>query len=411
MRAYERFLTYAKIHTQSSEDTGVTPSTPIQWDLARVLEQELTALGVQDVKLDDQWCIVTGRIPATPGLEQVPALGFLAHMDTAPAFSGENVNPILHENYDGGDVALPREGRVIRSAEFPFLADLKGKTLITADGSTLLGADDKAGIAEIMTLCERLLAGEVPHGPICVAFTPDEEIGEGPNHFDVAGFGAQYAYTVDGGAAGSIEYENFNAASAKVDITGVSVHPGYAKDVMVNAILLAQELNALLPAQETPAHTEGYEGFFHLDRLEGTTAFARMEYIIRDHDRAKFEQRKETMRQAVAAIQAKYPAAQVVLDLKDSYYNMQEKLTDCMFLIENARKAGQAAGVKPEVEPIRGGTDGARLSFMGLPCPNLGTGGYNFHGPLECVAVEDMDAVADILVHLTDIHGKSFTNC
>ena len=390
MRAYERFLTYAKIHTQSSEDTGVTPSTPIQWDLARVLEQELTALGVQDVKLDDQWCIVTGRIPATPGLEHVPALGFLAHMDTAPAFSGENVNPILHENYDGGDVALPREGRVIRSAEFPFLADLKGKTLITADGSTLLGADDKAGIAEIMTLCERLLAGEVPHGPICVAFTPDEEIGEGPN---------------------SIEYENFNAASAKVDITGVSVHPGYAKDVMVNAILLAQELNALLPAQETPAHTEGYEGFFHLDRLEGTTAFARMEYIIRDHDRAKFEQRKETMRQAVATVQAKYPAAQVVLDLKDSYYNMQEKLTDCMFLIENARKAGQAAGVKPEVEPIRGGTDGARLSFMGLPCPNLGTGGYNFHGPLECVAVEDMDAVADILVHLTDIHGKSFTNC
>ena len=345
MRAYERFLTYAKIHTQSSEDTGVTPSTPIQWDLARVLEQELTALGVQDVKLDDQWCIVTGRIPATPGLEHVPALGFLAHMDTAPAFSGENVNPILHENYDGGDVALPREGRVIRSAEFPFLADLKGKTLITADGSTLLGADDKAGIAEIMTLCERLLAGEVPHGPICVAFTPDEEIGEGPNHFDVAGFGAQYAYTVDGGAAGSIEYENFNAASAKVDITGVSVHPGYAKDVMVNAILLAQELNALLPAQETPAHTEGYEGFFHLDRLEGTTAFARMEYIIRDHDRAKFEQRKETMRQAVAAVQAKYPAAQVVLDLKDSYYNMQEKLTDCMFLIENARKAAQAAGV------------------------------------------------------------------
>ena len=411
MRAYERFLTYAKIHTQSSEDTGVTPSTPIQWDLARVLEQELTALGVQDVKLDDQWCIVTGRIPATPGLEHVPALGFLAHMDTAPAFFGENVNPILHENYDGGDVALPREGRVIRAEEFPFLADLKGKTLITADGSTLLGADDKAGIAEIMTLCERLLAGEVPHGPICVAFTPDEEIGEGPNHFDVAGFGAQYAYTVDGGAAGSIEYENFNAASAKVDITGVSVHPGYAKDVMVNAILLAQELNALLPAQETPAHTEGYEGFFHLDRLEGTTAFARMEYIIRDHDRAKFEQRKETMRQAVAAVQAKYPAAQVVLDLKDSYYNMQEKLTDCMFLIENARKAAQAAGVKPEVEPIRGGTDGARLSFMGLPCPNLGTGGYNFHGPLECVAVEAMDAVADILVHLTDIHGKTFTNC
>lgn len=411
MRAYERFLTYAKIHTQSSEDTGVTPSTPIQWDLARVLEQELRDLGVQDVKLDEQWCIVTGHIPATPGMEQVPALGFLAHMDTAPAFSGENVNPVFHENYDGSDVALPREGRVIRAEEFPFLADLKGKTLITADGTTLLGADDKAGIAEIMTLCQRLLAGEVAHGPICVAFTPDEEIGEGPNHFDVAGFGAQYAYTVDGGAAGSIEYENFNAASAKVDITGVSVHPGSAKDIMVNAILLAQQLNALLPAQETPAHTEGYEGFYHLDRLEGTAAAVRMEYIIRDHDRAKFEQRKEAMRQAVATIQAQYPTAHGELTMQDSYYNMKEKLTDCMFLIENAKKAAQAAGVTPEVEPIRGGTDGARLSFMGLPCPNLGTGGYNFHGPLECITVEDMDAVVDILVHLTDIHGKTFTNC
>ncbi len=411
MRAYERFLTYAKIHTQSSEDTGVTPSTSCQWDLARVLEQELRDLGVQDVKLDQQWCIVSGHIPATPGMEHVPALGFLAHMDTALAFSGENVNPIFHENYDGGDVVLPQEGRVIRASEFPFLADLKGKTLITADGSTLLGADDKAGIAEIMTLCERLLAGEVAHGPICVAFTPDEEIGEGPNHFDVEGFGAKYAYTVDGGAAGSIEYENFNAASAKVDITGVSVHPGYAKDVMVNALLLAQQLNAQLPDQETPAHTDGYEGFFHLDRLEGTTAFARMEYIIRDHDRAKFEQRKAQMRQAVDTIQAQYPTAQVVLTMQDSYYNMQEKLTDCMFLIENAQKAAQEAGVKAEVEPIRGGTDGARLSFMGLPCPNLGTGGYNFHGPLECVAVEDMDAVVDILVHLADIHGKTFTIC
>ena len=411
MRAYERFLKYAKIHTQSSEDTGVTPSTPVQWDLARVLEQELRDLGVQDVKLDEQWCIVTGRIPATPGMEHVPALGFLAHMDTAPAFSGENVNPILHENYDGGDVALPQEGRVIRASEFPFLAGLKGKTLITADGTTLLGADDKAGIAEIMTLCQRLLAGEVPHGPVCVAFTPDEEIGEGPNHFDVPAFGAKYAYTVDGGAAGSIEYENFNAASAKVEITGVSVHPGSAKDIMVNAILLAQELNALLPAQETPAHTEGYEGFFHLDRLEGTTAWAHMDYIIRDHDRAKFEQRKAQMRQAVDAIQAKYPTAQVVLTMQDSYYNMKEKLADCMFLIENARQAAQEAGVTPEVEPIRGGTDGARLSFMGLPCPNLGTGGYNFHGPLECVTVEDMDAVVDILVRLTDIHGKTFTNC
>ena len=411
MRAYERFLKYARMNTQSSEDTGVTPSTPWQWDLARVLKQELDELGVEDVRLDEQWCIVTGRIPATPGLEHVPALGFLAHIDTAPAFSGENVNPILHENYDGGDVALPREGRVIRASEFPFLAELKGKTLITADGSTLLGADDKAGIAEIMTLCQRLLTGEVPHGPICVAFTPDEEIGEGPNHFDVAACGAKYAYTVDGGAAGSIEYENFNAAGARVDITGVSVHPGSAKDIMVNAIVLAQQLGALLPAQETPAHTQGYEGFYHLDRLEGTAAAVHMEYIIRDHDRAGFEARKETLRQAVATIQAQYPTAQVELTMQDSYYNMKEKLKDCMFLIENAKRAAHASGIQPEVEPIRGGTDGARLSFMGLPCPNLGTGGYNFHGPLECIAVEDMDAVVDILVSLADIHGKTFTNC
>ena len=410
MRAYERFLKYAKIHTASAEEQGVTPSTSCQWELARVLVDELRQLGLEDPGVDDN-CIVTAWLPATLGYEDAPALGFLAHMDTAPAFSGENVQPILHADYDGGDIVLPKEGRVIRAADFPFLAGLKGKTVITADGSTLLGADDKAGIAEIMTLCERLIRDKLPHGRICVAFTPDEEIGEGPNHFDVAGFGAQYAYTVDGGAAGSIEYENFNAASAKVDITGVSVHPGSAKDIMVNAILLAQQLNAQLPAQETPAHTEGYEGFYHLDRLEGTAAAVRMEYIIRDHDRAKFEQRKETMRQAVATIQAQYPTAHVELTMQDSYYNMKEKLTDCMFLIENAKKAAQAAGVTPEVEPIRGGTDGARLSFMGLPCPNLGTGGYNFHGPLECITVEDMDAVVDILVHLTDIHGKTFTNC
>ena len=411
MRAYERFLTYAKTHTQSSEDSGLTPSTACQWDLARLLEGELKELGVSDVRLDETWCIVTGRIPATPGLEVVPALGFLAHMDTAPAFSGEGVNPVFHENYDGGDVVLPKEGRVIRASDFPFLAGLKGKTLITADGSTLLGADDKAGIAEIVTLCQRLLAGEIPHGPICVAFTPDEEIGEGPDHFDVAAFGAKYAYTVDGGAAGSIEYENFNAASAKVEITGVSVHPGSAKDIMENAILLAQELNGLLPCEETPAHTQGYEGFFHLDRLEGTTAFARMEYIIRDHDRASFEKRKTLMEQAAAQVQANHPTAQVKLTLQDSYYNMKEKLEGCMFLVENAKEAARQVGVEPEVEPIRGGTDGARLSYMGLPCPNLGTGGYNFHGPLECITVEDMDRVTDILVRLVDIHTKTFTNC
>lgn len=403
MRAYERFLKYAKIHTASAEEQGVTPSTSCQWDLARVLVDELKELGLEDPGVDDN-CIVTAWLPATLGYEDAPALGFLAHMDTAPAFSGENVQPILHADYDGGDIVLPKEGRVIRAADFPFLAGLKGKTVITADGSTLLGADDKAGIAEIMTLCERLIREGVPHGRICVAFTPDEEIGEGPDHFDVAAFGAKYAYTVDGGAAGSIEYENFNAAAARVDITGVSVHPGSAKGIMENAILIAQELNALLPPEAIPARTEGYEGFFHLDRLEGDTAFCRMDYIIRDHDRARFEEKKELLRRAAAQVQAGHPTAKVELAIRDSYYNMKEKLDGCMHLIDNAKKAAQLAGVTPTVEPIRGGTDGARLSYMGLPCPNLGTGGYNFHGPLECVAAEDMDRVVDILCHIVSLY-------
>ena len=403
MRAYERFLKYAKIHTASAEEQGVTPSTSCQWELARVLVDELRQLGLEDPGVDDN-CIVTAWLPATLGYEDAPALGFLAHMDTAPAFSGENVQPILHADYDGGDIVLPKEGRVIRAADFPFLAGLKGKTVITADGSTLLGADDKAGIAEIMTLCERLIREGVPHGRICVAFTPDEEIGEGPDHFDVAAFGAKYAYTVDGGAAGSIEYENFNAAAARVDITGVSVHPGSAKGIMENAILIAQELNALLPPDAVPAKTEGYEGFFHLDALTGTTAAARMDYIIRDHDRARFEEKKELLRRAAAQVQAGHPTAKVELAIRDSYYNMKEKLDGCMHLIDNAKKAAQLAGVTPTVEPIRGGTDGARLSYMGLPCPNLGTGGYNFHGPLECVAAEDMDRVVDILCHIVSLY-------
>ncbi len=403
MRAYERFLKYAKIHTASAEEQGVTPSTSCQWELARVLVDELKELGMENPGVNEH-CIVTAWLPATLGYEDAPALGFLAHMDTAPAFSGEHVNPVFHEGYDGGDIHLPQEGRVIRAADFPFLAGLKGKTVITADGSTLLGADDKAGIAEIMTLCERLIREGVPHGRICVAFTPDEEIGEGPDHFDVAAFGAKYAYTVDGGAAGSIEYENFNAAAARVDITGVSVHPGSAKGIMENAILIAQELNALLPPEAIPARTEGYEGFFHLDRLEGDTAFCRMDYIIRDHDRAKFDEKKALMERVAAQVQAGHPTAKVELAIRDSYYNMKEKLDGCMHLIDNAKKAAQLAGVTPTVEPIRGGTDGARLSYMGLPCPNLGTGGYNFHGPLECVAAEDMDRVVDILCHIVSLY-------
>ena len=405
MRAYERLLKYVQIHTTSSEETGATPSTPGQWDLARVLVDELKELGLENPSVNEH-CIVTAWLPASPGCEGAPALGLLAHMDTAPAFSGEGVKPILHEHYDGGDIALPQGGRVIKAADFPFLAGLKGKTLITADGSTLLGADDKAGVAEIMTLCQRVIDENLPHGRLCIAFTPDEEIGEGPDHFDVAAFGAQYAYTVDGSAAGSIEYENFNAASAKVDITGVSVHPGTAKDVMENALLIAQELNSLLPPEAVPARTEGYEGFFHLDALTGTTAFAHMEYIVRDHDRVKFEAKKTLLERSAAQVQAAHPTARVELTLKDSYYNMKEKLTDCMHLVDNARRAAELAGLTPAVEPIRGGTDGARLSYMGLPCPNLGTGGYNFHGPLELACVEEMDAVVEVLRHIVELYSK-----
>lgn len=405
MRAYERLIKYVKICTESSPDTGDTPSTPGQWDLARLLVEELKELGLENPSVNEH-CVVTAWLPAAPGCEAAPALGLLAHMDTAPAFSGRDVNPVVHEKYDGGDIVLPKEGRVIRAADFPFLAGLKGKTLITADGSTLLGADDKAGVAEIMTLCERLQAEKLPHGRLCIAFTPDEEIGEGPDHFDVGAFGAKYAYTVDGGAAGSIEYENFNAASAVVDITGVSVHPGAAKGVMENALLIAQELNALLPPNAVPAKTEGYQGFFHLDRLEGTAAQARMEYIIRDHDKGEFTVKKALLQRAAAQVQAAHPTARVEAVVKDTYYNMKEKLADCMHLVDNAKRAAELAGLVPAVEPIRGGTDGARLSYMGLPCPNLGTGGYNFHGPQELACVEEMDGVVDMLAHLAALYSK-----
>lgn len=405
MRACERLLKYVKVNTQSSEGTGVTPSTPGQWNLARLLVDELTELGLENPSVNE-FCTVTAWLPATPGLEHAPALGLLAHLDTAPAFSGKDVNPIVHEHYDGGDIVLPKEGRVIRAADFPWLSRLQGKTVITADGSTLLGADDKAGVAEIVTLCERLIAEQIPHGRLCIAFTPDEEIGEGPDHFDVAAFGAKYAYTVDGSAPGVIAYENFNAASAVVDVTGVSVHPGAAKGIMENALLIAQEFNALLPADAIPGKTEGYEGFFHLEALTGTAAACRMEYIVRDHDKGEFTVKQGLMKRAAAQVQAAHPTARIELTLTDSYYNMKEKLADCMHLVDNANKAAEQAGLTPAAEAIRGGTDGARLSFMGLPCPNLGTGGYNFHGPLELACAEEMDTVVDILLNIVRLYAE-----
>ena len=405
MRAYERLLKYAKIHTTSSPETGTTPSTPCQWDLARLLVDELKELGLENPGANEH-CIVTAWLPAAPGCEDAPALGLIAHMDTSPDFSGENVVPIVHEDYDGGDIVLPKEGRVIRAADFPYLPQLKGKTIITADGSTLLGADDKAGIADIMTALETMIAENRPHGRLCIAFTPDEEIGEGPDHFDVASFGAKYAYTVDGGPVGAVSYENFNAASAVLDITGVSVHPGTAKGIMENALLIAQEFNALLPEGAIPGKTDGFQGFFHLHAIQGDPAHARVEYLVRDHDKGQFTVKKALLKRAAEHVQNAHPTARVELTVKDSYYNMKEQLGECMHLVDHAMRAIRQAGAEPWSQPIRGGTDGARLSFMGLPCPNLGTGGYNCHGPMELAVAEEMDQVVEVLMNIAALYAQ-----
>lgn len=404
MRAVERFCRYAAYDTQSSEASEASPSTEKQLVLAKALCEELKALGAENAHVDE-YGYVYGWVPASPGCEAAPALGLIAHMDTAPAFSGAGVTPVFHENYDGGDVSLPKGGRTIRVQDFPDMEALRGRTLITADGTTLLGADDKAGIAEIMTLLEVLAATDAPHGRLCIAFTPDEEIGRGADRFDVQKFGAKYAYTMDGGAEGGVEYENFNAAAARFDITGVSVHPGSAKGVMENALLIAMEINALLPAQDVPAKTEGYQGFFHVTALSGTDEKAYIEYIVRDHDAEKFAGRCALLQQICDRLQAEHPTARIRLKLSESYRNMAEQIAPCMHLIKNARAAARAAGIEPYTEAIRGGTDGARLSFMGLPCPNLGTGGHNFHGPYECITTEAMDAVVDMLVHLVGLYA------
>lgn len=403
MRAYERLLKYVRVHTMSDPTTGTHPSTARQFVLARQLAEELQALGLTDACVDEH-CYVYATLPATPGHEQAPGLGFIAHMDTADEASGENVQPQLYENYDGGDVTYPATGAVMRVAQYPFLAGMKGQTLITSDGATLLGADDKAGIAEIMTMLERLLAEGRPHGRLCIGFTPDEEIGEGALLFDVAGFGAAYAYTVDGGDVGELEYENFNAAAAVVTVHGHSVHPGSAKGCMVNAQNVAMEFHAALPAAERPEHTEGREGFFHLTSMQGTVSMAKLGYIIRDHDAALYEHRKTQMEQIAAALNERYGAGTVELDLRESYRNMLEQIRPHFHLVESARKAIRAAGLEPVENPIRGGTDGAVLSYKGLPCPNLGTGGFNFHGPFECISAEKMDQSVEVLLNLVNLY-------
>lgn len=404
MRACERLIKYAKVSTASEEGIGVSPSTPRQFDLARLLVDELRELGVADAEVTDT-CYVYGHLPATPGHESAPCLGFIAHMDTSPDFSGENVKPRVIENYDGGDLELGA-GRTLSVKQFPHLPSLKGRTLITASGDTLLGADDKAGIAEIMTLIEQLQGGEIAHGRIAVCFTPDEEVGCGTANFDIPKLGADFAYTLDGGAEGEVVYENFNACSAVVNITGVNVHPGSAKNVMVNAALVATEFNAALPKCETPRYTEGYEGFYHLTAIAGTAERAELRYILRDHDAKKLEMRRETMFHIMKILNERYGAGTVSLSFREQYRNMAEKIRpDYMHLVENAVKATENAGVEPLRQPIRGGTDGAQLSWEGLPCPNLGTGGYAFHGPYEHITAEGMDKCVEIIRGITEIYA------
>jgi tripeptide aminopeptidase len=396
MKAYERLLRYVTIPTKSSDESESTPSTPEQWNLARLLVDELHEMGVENAEVD-ALCYVYASIPATPGLENAPAIGFIAHMDTAPDFAGAPVRPQVVEQYDGCDVVLGESGRVLRVVDFPHLCDMKGRTLITTDGNTLLGADDKAGVAEIMTFVEELLASDCPHGKICIAFTPDEEVGRGADAFDVIRFGADFGYTLDGDTEGEIQFENFNAAGATFTVHGVNVHPGSAKDMMKNAALIGCELQNLLPKEEIPACTEGYEGFYHLTDMAGNVESCTLSYIIRDHDAARFDERVALLHRVADEINQKYGEGTVELTVREQYRNMAEMVKPCYHLIENAIAAAKEVGLTPIVTPIRGGTDGARLSFMGLPCPNLGTGGHGFHGPYEHITAEGMDAAVAMM--------------
>ncbi len=403
MKAYERMLNYVKVWTTSDSSSETVPSTSRQFDLAKLLVEEMKELGIEDAHVDEK-CYVYGTLPATKGYEDKAKLGFIAHLDTSEDISGQNVNPQIIENYNGEDIVLGDSGRVIRISDFPHLKEFKGRTLITTDGTTLLGADDKAGIAEIMTAIERIQKENIPHGKICIGFNPDEEIGTGAHNFDVEKFGADFAYTLDGWLEGQIEYENFNASLATFEIKGINVHPGSAKDIMVNSQLLAMEINSMLP-NETPANTEGYEGFYHLMETTGSVEYSKLVYIVRDHDADKFSARNELLQNIEKTMNEKYGDGVVTLTIKQQYRNMKEKIEPCMHLIDNAKKAIRAVGLEPTVDAIRGGTDGAQLSFKGLPCPNLGTGGAAYHGACEHISVEGMDKVVDIAVELVKIYG------
>ncbi|MGY5848028.1 peptidase T [Salegentibacter sp. HM20] len=404
----DRFISYVKIDTQSDPKSNSTPSTEKQWDLARKLADELREMGMAEVDLDKN-AYVMATLPANVA-HQVPVIGFISHFDTSPDFSGANVNPQIIENYDGGDIVLNSEKNIILSPDyFTELSNYKGQTLITTDGTTLLGADDKAGITEIMTAMQFLLDNpDIPHGKIRICFTPDEEIGRGAHKFDVQKFGAEWAYTMDGSEIGELEYENFNAARALVTVKGKSVHPGYAKDKMINSIYIAQDFINSLPRLETPEHTEDRQGFFHLSNIKGDVEETVLEYIIRDHDKDHFEARKEMMRDLSNEICAQYESDCLQIEITDQYFNMKEKIEPVMHIVEIAKEAMESVEISPILKPIRGGTDGAQLSFMGLPCPNIFAGGHNFHGKYEYVPVESMQKAAEVIVKIAELTSRKY---
>lgn len=406
----ERFIKYIKIDTQSDPENESFPSTEKQWDLAHILVQDLKAIGMQEVTLDDN-CYIMATLPSNVDYE-VPTIGFIAHIDTSPDYSGTNVNPQIHENYNGGDIVLNKSKNLVLSPDyFEDLLLYKGQTLITTDGTTLLGADDKAGVSEIVTAMEYLLQHpEIKHGEIKVAFTPDEEVGKGAHKFDVETFGAQWAYTMDGSQIGELEYENFNAAGAKVIIEGKSVHPGYAKGKMINSMLIAKDFIAALPQNEIPQETEGYEGFFHLHDMRGSVENTELQYIIRDHDKEIFEARKELFSKVVSDLNESLGAELIKVEIKDQYYNMKEKVEPVMHIVDIAKEAMQELNIKPIVKAIRGGTDGSQLSYMGLPCPNIFAGGHNFHGRYEYVPVESIIKATAVIVKIAEKTAQKALN-
>ncbi len=405
MTLTERFLEYVRIPTSSDDKSETVPTAQKEFVLARRLVDDMKEIGISDAYVDEK-CYVYGHIPATPGYEDKTKIGFIAHIDTSPDFADSPVNVQIHENYNGEDVVLSDSGRVITLKNFPHLACMKGRTLITTDGYTLLGADDKAGVAEILYAVEKLIKSGEPHGPISIGFTPDEECGVSADNFNLEAFGAELAYTVDGGDEGEVVYENFNACSAAFEINGFNIHPGSAKDRMINASLVAMEINSMLPTGETPRDTEGYEGFYHLCEMSGDVERASLFYIVRDHRAANYAARQDTLRHIEKLVNAKYGEGTVTLTIKESYRNMEEMIRPVFRVVEIAEKATRMAGIEPVNTPIRGGTDGARLSFMGLPTPNLGTGGYAFHGPYEHITVEGMEKSAEIIGNIIKLYAE-----